>query len=122
MENLYAFFESTKYQNEPKNLTAIQISETKSKNPCSKETFEWFIRIFARAARNFALDVLARGGVYIAGGIAAKNTDAFNNFFDEFVKNEVYHELLKDIPVYLITNYDISLIGSAYALVANGLI
>jgi glucokinase len=120
LENLYAFLQSTRYQFEPKSLTAIQISESKSKNMCSKETFEWFIRIYARASRNFALDVLARGGVYIAGGIAAKNIDSFNNFFDEFVNNEVYHELLKDIPVHLITNYDISLIGSAYALMARG--
>ena len=60
--------------------------------------------------------------MYLAGGITAKNFDAFDNFHDEFVNNEVYQDLLEDIPVHLITNYDISLIGCAYALFAKGLI
>ncbi|WP_455392902.1 glucokinase [[Eubacterium] cellulosolvens] len=116
LENIYKYLRATRYPQAPANLIAGEISKTKGTNPCSSETFEWFMKFYARCARNFALDVLARGGVYIAGGIAAKNTDSFIGFFDEFVKNEVYHELLKDIPVHLLTNYDIGLIGSAYAL------
>ena len=80
------------------------------------------MKFYARAARNFALDTLARGGLYIAGGIAAKNRDSFSDFMTEFVKNEVYKELLSNIPIYLITNYDISLIGSAYAIKARKLV
>ena len=119
LENIYGFLRATKFRNSPKDLTAAEISKTKLDNPCSKETFKWFIRFYARCARNFALDVLARGGVYIAGGIAAKNTEAFFNFYTEFIKNEVYHDLLSNIPVHIITNYDISLIGAVYALVVR---
>lgn len=119
LENIYQYLQTDRYPDESESLTAPEISKTKNDNPCSRDTFEWFIRFYARCARNFALDVLARGGVYIAGGIAAKNTDAFRGFADEFVKNEVYQDLLKNIPIYLITNYDISLIGCAYALMVH---
>jgi glucokinase len=119
LEIIYKYLRATRYHEAPENLTAVEISTTKESNPCSSETFEWFIRFYARCARNFALDVLARDGVYIAGGIAAKNTESFTRFLDEFQKNEVYHELLKDIPIHLITNYDISLIGSTYALIVR---
>jgi glucokinase len=122
LEIIYKYLQTSRYPDAPENLTAVEISKTKNDNPCSGETFEWFIRFYARCARNFALDALARGGVYIAGGIAAKNTDAFRGFADEFVKNEVYHEFLREIPIYLITNYDISLIGCAYALLVQNYI
>ncbi len=122
LENIYRYLQTTRYPSAPKGFSAKEISKTKSEIPCSKETFEWFIKFYARCARNFALDVLARGGVYIAGGIAAKNKESFSGFVAEFVRNEVYHDLLEDIPVHLITNYDISLIGSAYALSAQKLI
>ena len=41
------------------------------------ETFEWYTTFYARCAKNFALDALALGGIYIAGGIAAKNLELF---------------------------------------------
>lgn len=116
LENIYKYLSTTKYPKLPIDLSAAEISATKSDNPCSRETFAWFIRFYARCARNFALDTLARGGVYLAGGIAAKNPEVFSDFFEEFVKNEIYEHILRDMPVYLITNYDISLIGAAYAL------
>ncbi len=116
LENIYKFLSTTKYPDLPIDLTAAEISTTKKDNSCSQETLEWFIRFYARCARNFALDTLARGGIYIAGGIAAKNHGSFNEFFEEFIRNEVYEHILRDIPIYLITNYNISLIGAAYAL------
>ena len=70
---MYRYLNSKKYPNAPKRLSAVEISNTKTLNKCSQETFELFVYYFARAARNFALDTLARGGLYIAGGIAARN-------------------------------------------------
>ncbi len=122
LEIIYKYLISTKYKNLEKTLSAEEISKSKNTNPCSKETFTWFIRFYARCARNFALDTLARGGVYIAGGIAAKNQDSFKDFMKEFIKNDTYQGILKNIPVFLITNYDISLIGAAYALKINNYI
>ena len=36
------------------------------------ETVQWMARFYGRVCRNYALQTLARGGVYIAGGVAAK--------------------------------------------------
>jgi glucokinase len=104
LEIIYRYLIKTKYRNLEKNLSAEEISKTKSTNPCSKKTFDLFIRFYARCGRNFALDALARGGVYIAGGIAAKNQDSFKGFMKEFIKNDTYQGILENIPVHLIIN------------------
>lgn len=117
LENIYNFLRVTKFQRLPKNLTAEEISNTKKTNQCSKETFDWFIKFYSRCCRNLALETLAMGGIYIAGGIASKNPESFSDrFIDEFRKHERFSNLLKKIPVYLIKDYDVSHIGAAFAL------
>jgi glucokinase len=78
-------------------------------------TFELYARIYARCAKNFALDSLSRGGIYIAGGIAAKNLDLFRQecFLNEFIECGKQQELLRHIPIYVITDYNVSLYGVA---------
>ena len=92
---------------------AAAISKHSKKCPICKKAFEFFVRFYARAARSFALTILATGGMYLAGGIASKNPDFFTNgkFMQEFEINYKYTSLLKEIPVFLITNYNISLFG-----------
>lgn len=77
---------------------------------------EWFSRFYGRAARHYALAVVAQGGVYIAGGVAAKNPsfvdcDAFRN---EFVLSPTYGYLLEKIPVWLNRNEKSGLWGAGY--------
>src|SRR5512139_288329 len=48
------------------------IAEKFSQHP---ETLRWAARFYGRACRNFALQVLALAGVYIAGGVAAKTPE-----------------------------------------------
>lgn len=82
----------------------------------SRKTKELFTTLYARCAKNFALDGLARGGVFIAGGIAAKNPGLFGKeFLDEFVNCKAQRQLLEKIPIKVITNYDVSLYGAAFA-------
>ncbi len=116
LERLYKYLSQTEFPQQPAALSAKSISQTAVTNPCSRETFLWFIRFYARCARNFVLDSLAIGGLFIAGGIAAKNPDFFGRFMEEFIKNETYQALLEDVPVQLITDYYISPVGAAYAL------
>jgi len=91
------------------------IASYKETDPCSKETFQWFTRFYGRCARNFALEVLALGGVYIAGGIAAKNLDIFRQktFLLEFLKHEKMKFVLEKIPIYVVVDYKVSLYGAA---------
>lgn len=121
LEHIYSFFVLTKYPKEPKGLSAEQISATRTTNSASFDAFELFIKFYARCARNFVLDTLARGGLYIAGGIARKNPDAFGNFYAEYIKNDRFASLLKDVPIKLIKTPDISLLGCAYALMISKL-
>lgn len=95
------------------------ISKYKEQDETCKETFRLFTRFFGRCAKNFALDCLARGGLYIAGGIASKNKEIFTirDFLNEFENAHQRSEVLKKIPVYVIVNYDVSLYGACFAAV-----
>lgn len=81
-----------------------------------RETFRIFRKIYAGFARNSALDVLPYGGIYIAGGIAPKNKEVFNNDFVKiFGQNNKLSHVLNRIPIYLVLNLNIGLIGAGFA-------
>lgn len=86
------------------------------KDKTAGHAVEMFVIIFARCARNFALDVLARGGVYLGGGIAAKNMDWFTDgrFVKEFEEHRQYRALLEQIPVFIIASYEAGIYGAAF--------
>jgi glucokinase len=86
-------------------------------------TFKLYAKIYARCAKNFALDALALNGVYIAGGIAAKNLPLFEKdvFMQSFINCGKQQELLSHIPVYVITDYNVSLYGAAEYMRVEGL-
>lgn len=81
-------------------------------------TFVWYSLFYARCAKNFALESLALGGIYIAGGIAAKNLELFQQkeFMQEFYNCGKQQHLLAQIPIYVITDYNVSLHGAVYYL------
>ena len=97
--------------------SAVLISKYRKESQQCKDTFKIFAHFYARCAQNFALDALALGGVYIGGGIAAKNKDIFNTreFREEFTNNHKLKKVLEQIPIFVITNYDVSLYGAAVA-------
>ncbi len=76
-----------------------------------------FAKFYARCAKNFVLDCLATGGLYIAGGIAPKNTESFmeKEFLDEFTCAYQRSHVLENIPIYIIVNYDVGLYGAFVA-------
>lgn len=98
------------------------ISKYRKLDETCRETFRFFIKFYGRCIKNFILETMARGGIYIAGGIAYKNIDIFQirEFLDE-IYNSIYREkLLRDTPIYLIINQDISLLGASLAVLYNG--
>ncbi len=82
------------------------------------DTFNLYMVLYARCAKNFVLDALALGGIYIAGGIAANNLPMFQLplFMTEFMNCGKQGHLLEEVPIYVITDYNISLYGAAYYL------
>ena len=125
IESIYLFLRSlekycdTEYSkeiDESSDKTPL-ISKYRKMDETCKETFRIFTRFYARCAKNFVLDTLSRGGLYIAGGIASKNRDIFSSeeFVNEFESGHNRSDLLKKIPINVIVNYDVSLYGACYA-------
>jgi len=73
-----------------------------------------FIDAFGAEAGNFALKTLSRGGVYIGGGIAAKNVEWFTDgrFVRAFTAKGRFADLMRSIPVDLIRAQDAGLRGA----------
>lgn len=92
-----------------------EIFNSRNQDEHAHNTFNWYAKFYARCAKNWALDSLALGGIYIAGGIAAKNLALFQEklFMDEFTNCGKQQELLSTVPIYVISDYNVSLYGAA---------
>ena len=119
IELIYSFlqckYSENKYSREiySSQNKAELISKYKDIDKRCEETFGIFTKFYARCSRNFALETLSFGGVYIAGGIAVKNQDIFGKgFLEEFDRQEY---LRGRFPVFLIKNYNIGMHGAAFA-------
>jgi glucokinase len=93
---------------EPKEVTARFTAES--------ETLAWMAKFYGRVCRDFALEAVTRGGLYIAGGVAAANPELLTheNFRAEFLSSPTMGELLAEIPVFLIEDQDSGLWGAAF--------
>jgi glucokinase len=65
--------------------------------------------------RNYALETLSLGGLYIAGGVAARTPELITHeiFATEFRSSPTMSKILEKIPVFLITNEESGLWGAA---------
>jgi glucokinase len=74
-----------------------------------------FSTVLGAQAGNFALTVLASGGVYLAGGIAPKIVDKLRDgsFTDAFRHKGRLSSLLERMPVHVIMNRNVGLLGAA---------
>jgi glucokinase len=79
-----------------------------------QDTFELYAKYYARCAKNWALDALALGGIYIAGGIASHNVEMFKLkvFLNEFTNCGKQQQFLKSMPIWVIADYGVSLHGA----------
>lgn len=80
-----------------------------------QETMKLFVKAYGAEAGNLALKLLPYGGLYIAGGIAAKNLPLLERggFLQSFLQKGRVSPLLDDVPVYIILNPRVGLIGAA---------
>jgi glucokinase len=82
--------------------------------PVCVETVDLWVSMYGAEAGNLALKVLARGGVWVAGGIAAKIRRKMEDgaFFRAFCEKEKFAALLAQIPIHLVLNEEAPLIGA----------
>ncbi len=113
---LYQFVVEQQGINTSLNLTAEQISQSalQKTDPAAITAMHLFMQIYGAQAGNLALTTLPRGGIFIAGGIAVKNLDLFEQgfFMQSFLAKGRMRGVLEQIPVYLINNPDVGLLGA----------
>ncbi|PTX92237.1 glucokinase [Verrucomicrobia bacterium LW23] len=91
--------------------------------PLCTKTMNLFLTYYGAEASNLALKIMARGGVYIGGGIAVKNLALMQSttFMDAFLSKGRMRALLQTFPVRVILNDKAALLGAAwYACNAMG--
>ncbi len=81
----------------------------------NSETLHWYARFYGRACRNWVLSSLCRGGLWIAGGIAAANPLCVTHkaFAEAYLAPGKVQAVVTQTPVYLMTNSMSGLWGAA---------
>jgi len=99
--------------------SSVLISETKHKDVLSKNTFKYFTKFYARLAKNMALNNLASGGIFIVGKLSAQNLEIFQTdvFFNEFLNSFKFESFLKQVPIFVVMDYNVGLLGAASFLI-----
>lgn len=94
----------------------LEPAEIGARLNAGSETLQWLARFYGRVCRNYALQVLARGGVFVSGGVAAKNPGIVTHpeFAAEFRRSPAMGELLARVPVFLNTDEESGLWGAAH--------
>ncbi|MBD2414135.1 glucokinase [Nostoc calcicola FACHB-389] len=94
---------------------AIGTAALQKRDRLSEQTLQLFIDAYGAEAGNLALKLLPYGGLYIAGGIAPKILPLIQNseFLLNFTQKGRMRSLLEEIPVYIILNSQVGLIGAA---------
>jgi len=108
LANIYAFLGGGE-------ATAAQIGALADDgDELALQAFAVFVDIYGAEAGNMALRLLSRGGVYLAGGIAAKNIEHFTDgrFMTAFLRKGRFHDVMAAMPVRLITNEKVGLLGA----------
>ncbi|MCX5834222.1 MAG: glucokinase [Deltaproteobacteria bacterium] len=126
--NIYAFLLNSGYGEEPRWLkeklsaasdpTPVIIDAAMvSDKPCklSVLTLSVFVSILGAAAGNLALQMLATGGVYLAGGIPPRILPYLTGglFMERFLRKGRMSDLVSRMPVHVIVNPGGALLGAA---------
>jgi glucokinase len=118
LEHLYWFLiESGKHrkvlmeEEVPKQVIELGLAE---KSTVCQEALQWFASLYGAAAGNIALQFLSREGLYLAGGISPKILKVLKQgaFMKAFVDKGRFQELLLKIPVHVVMNESLPLLGA----------
>jgi glucokinase len=83
--------------------------------PVCVKSLDLWVELYAAEAGNLAMRTLARGGLYVAGGIAVKILPKLKDgaFFRVFCDKGAFGPLLSKIPLRVVLNEDAPLLGAA---------
>jgi glucokinase len=99
---------------------AISRAALDERDDLCAEALDLSIYLYGVEAGNFALKIMAAGGVYLGGGIAPKNLERFKGplFMQGFLDKGRMQPLLEAMPVKIIVNDRTALYGTALYLEA----
>jgi glucokinase len=104
---------------QPKELKAPDITDAalSREDPSADQALELFVSVYGAFAGNLALAVLPRSGVYLAGGIAPRILAKLEEgrFLRAFTAKGRFTELLRQMPVHVVTNTDVGILGAFVA-------
>jgi glucokinase len=102
----------------PEGSAASEITQRGLAQSCAVcvETLNVWTEIFGAVTGNFALQTMALGGIYIAGGIAVKILPKLQDgtFFKSFCGTSKLAPVLARIPISVVVNEDAPIWGAAY--------
>jgi len=102
---------------------AAAISRSALGGKCSlcEQALDIFVAIFGAEAGNLALKIKATGGVFLAGGIAPKILPKLttSGFMQGFLNKGRLRRLMESIPVKVIMNDQLALLGAARCVLAE---
>ena len=90
--------------------------------PIARMVVDMFLSVYGAFAGNMALASLPRGGIYVAGGIAAKIAMQMQRgeFMDAFLSKGRFGGLLATLPVQLVLNRNVGLMGASLIAQRHG--
>ncbi len=82
--------------------------------PIARMALDLFLCAYGAFVGNMTLAVLPRGGIYVAGGIAAKIAEQMQqgSFLPAFRSKGRYAEFLASLPLHIVTNPQVGLLGA----------
>jgi len=94
---------------------AIANAALEKRDRLCEQTMQMFVEAYGAEAGNLALKLLPFGGLYVAGGIAAKILPLMQegSFLRTFTQKGRISPILKKVPIYIVLNPQVGLIGAA---------
>ncbi|OYY94280.1 MAG: glucokinase [Hydrogenophilales bacterium 28-61-23] len=101
----------------PHPAAAISQAGLDRTDPAALHCLHLFAEIYGQTAGDWALATQARGGIFLAGGIAPKLLPVLQSsvFLDAFNRKGRYSAWMSSVPVSVILDPDIGLKGAAFA-------
>lgn len=123
--NIYQFLASIDYApinpaitsrlNTEDPAAVIATAATLKNEPLCLKALDMFCTIYGAEAGNLALKCLPKGGIILAGGMAAKNLSTLQNgsFLQGYLAKGRYQSMLQDFTVKVCLNAEVGLLGAA---------
>jgi glucokinase len=130
--NVYEFLRGSGPDPEPEELrkeihsgdaaAAISRAAVNRTSTLAEKALDLWISVYGAEASNLALKIMSTGGLFLAGGISPKILSRLQGpiFMQNFLDKGRMRALVEAMPVYVVTNDKVGLLGAASCAAQNG--